>query len=77
MAYEIKYRENPKLHPKEALVQWVNSSNPPSPPQLSFLITKNPTDYGPIENGRIHQIPAFLLTYLLGYMEHQKWNSRL
>lgn len=69
LAYEVKYRESPKLTPKEGLIELLGSK---PAPERAWLITKHSSDFGPLEQGRVLQIPAVLFTYLLGHIEQQR-----
>ena len=70
IACEVKYRENPSLSKKDGLNLLLETSKPP---ERSFLITKNNADYGPLDNGKTFQIPAYVFTYLLGHVELLGW----
>lgn len=72
-AWEVKYREQPALSSKDGVVEWVDAH--PDAKQV-VLVTKNIADYGPVQGGKIFQIPAFMFTYLLGHIESQKWNKQ-
>jgi predicted AAA+ superfamily ATPase len=69
LAWEVKYRETPALKMRDALVGLVQG---PSAPRRAWVVTKNTTDYGAAYEGRIFQIPAFLLCYLFGHEERTR-----
>ncbi|MDI6871182.1 MAG: ATP-binding protein [Bacillota bacterium] len=62
---EVKYRENPTLGPKDALLDWAGNKGT----LAAVVVTKRPEDTGPLPTGkesRIMRIPAFAFLYLLG-----------
>lgn len=75
-ACEVKYSEKIRLGSNEGIMQLADS---PKPPRYIYLITKNHSDFGPLKGSQgkmkdaIFQIPAFIFTYLLGYIEHRRW----
>lgn len=72
IACEVKYRQRPRLESKDGLTQMLKDKKPPDE---AFLITKNNEDYGPLEGGKIFQIPAYLFVYLLGHIELGRWKK--
>lgn len=71
LAVEVKYRQDPRLGPREGLMEMVRGAESP---ELALLVTKNSEDFGPLgEEKRIFRIPAFVFTYLLGHIELQRW----
>jgi len=75
LAVEVKYRESPRLGSKEGLAEMVRGAEAP---ERAFLVTKNTADFGPAEEEKsIFRIPAFVFTYLLGHIEHQRWRQAI
>ena len=63
---EVKYREQSKIKKDDAIITM------PTKKDKAFIITKNPTDFGIVENikgQQIVKIPAFAFLYLLGHAE--------
>jgi predicted AAA+ superfamily ATPase len=73
IACEVKYRERPELEEKDGLKELLRLEKKIL---QAFLITKNPTDYGVFEKGKVLKIPAFLFTYLLGHIQAQRWERK-
>ncbi|MGH7831069.1 MAG: ATP-binding protein, partial [Candidatus Binatia bacterium] len=74
LACEVKYRERPELEEKDGLKELLHHDKKI---RQAFLITKNPTDYGVLEKGKVLKIPAFLFTYLLGHIQSERWRRKL
>lgn len=70
LAWEVKYREDPSFKSKNPLAKLVEEDKDF---KRAWWVTKHGTHYGPIHNGKIFQIPAFLLCYILGHEEYRRW----
>lgn len=68
---EVKYREQAKIAEDDAIVTEAHAAHP------NLVITKRPDDFGSCSYGekRIYRIPAPAFLYMLGYVEHMRWED--
>ncbi|MGE5552867.1 MAG: ATP-binding protein [Betaproteobacteria bacterium] len=68
---EVKYRENPAVGPKDAILDWAGNKET----LAAIVVTKRPEDSGPWPVGKgsgMVRVPAFALFYLLGQAQRSK-----
>ena len=68
---EVKYREQAKIAEDDAIVTEAHAAHP------NLVITKRPDDFGSCSYGekKIYRIPAPAFLYMLGYVEHMRWED--
>lgn len=71
--FEVKYKEQPSLGHNSGLAEYSRLMRIPK----AFVVTKSAQDFGPLQlsglGTTIMQVPAHILTYLLGQAERLLW----